>query len=150
MVTLWLNTLFPISLPSKSTPANLLQLLLGNCRENKCTACLFIYQMCHQNGVSHILIFFSFRNRREDKDAVEFECDSWSDDSCGSDNLSSRSLSNSSSKAWDSFSLDSCCDQVSLSSWPTRDMLGYLYLQYNETSTPSWRVPFTEKVAFYC
>ncbi|XP_027189141.1 uncharacterized protein [Cicer arietinum] len=82
------------------------------------------------------------RNRKEDIDAVEFEFDSSSEDS-GSDNLS-RSLSNDSSKAWDAVSLDSSSDQSG--SWPTRDMLGYLYLQYNETSPPCSRVPFAEKI----
>ncbi|RDX92183.1 hypothetical protein CR513_25722, partial [Mucuna pruriens] len=83
------------------------------------------------------------RIRREDSEEGEFECDSWSEDS-GSDNLS-RSLSNNSSKAWDAVSLDSNCDQPG--SWSTRDVLGDLYLQYNETSPPWQRVPFAEKIA---
>ncbi|KAJ1403980.1 hypothetical protein SESBI_26900 [Sesbania bispinosa] len=81
------------------------------------------------------------RNRREDNDALEFECDSSSEDS-GSDILS-RTISNS-SKAWDAVSLDSSYEQVG--SWPTRDMRGHLYLQYTETSSPYVRVPFYEKI----
>ncbi|KAK7278330.1 hypothetical protein RJT34_23358 [Clitoria ternatea] len=87
--------------------------------------------------------FAASRIRREDSEGAEFEFDSWSEEDSGSDNLS-RSLSNNSSKAWDAISLDSSSDQVS--SWPTRDMLGYLYLQYNENSPPCQRVPFAEKV----
>ncbi|XP_061369449.1 uncharacterized protein LOC133312297 [Gastrolobium bilobum] len=79
---------------------------------------------------------------REDSDRIECECDSSSDDS-GSDYLS-RSSSNSSSKAWDAVSLDSSSDQVG--SCPTRDMLGYLYLEYTETFEPIRRVPFTVKI----
>ncbi|KAK7391826.1 hypothetical protein VNO78_20249 [Psophocarpus tetragonolobus] len=83
------------------------------------------------------------RIRREDSEGVEFESDSWSEDS-ESDKLS-RSMSNNSSKAWDVASLDSSSDQAG--SWTTtKDMIGDLYLQYNETS-PYWqRVPFTEKI----
>ncbi|KAF7813388.1 uncharacterized protein G2W53_034364 [Senna tora] len=82
------------------------------------------------------------RNRREDSDIVEFESDSWSDDS-GSDNIS-QSLSNNSSKGWDAVSEDSSCDHLE-GSWP-RDRLGYLYLQYNEMSSPYWRVPLLDKI----
>ncbi|XP_061342957.1 uncharacterized protein LOC133289101 [Gastrolobium bilobum] len=82
------------------------------------------------------------RNRREDSDGVEFESDSWSDDS-GSDNLS-RSLSNNSSKSWDAVSEDSSCDQEG--SWLTREKLGYLYLHYTEMSSPYSRVPLMEKI----
>ncbi|TKY51997.1 Transducin/WD40 repeat superfamily protein [Spatholobus suberectus] len=82
------------------------------------------------------------RIRREDNEGVEFECDSWSEDS-GSDNLS-RSLSNNSSKAWDVDSLDSSSDQAG--SWQTKDMFDFLYLQYTETSPPCKRVPFAEKI----
>ncbi|XP_027358327.1 uncharacterized protein LOC113867294 isoform X2 [Abrus precatorius] len=82
------------------------------------------------------------RNRREDSDGVEFESDSWSDDS-GSDKLS-RSLSDNSSKAWDAVSEDSSCDQEG--SWPSRDKLGYLYLQYTEMASPYSRVPLMEKI----
>ncbi|XP_045814412.1 uncharacterized protein LOC123907970 [Trifolium pratense] len=84
------------------------------------------------------------RNRKEDIDAAEFEFDSWSEDDSGSSDNLSRSVSNNSSKAWDANSLDSSSDQMG--SWPTRDMLGYLYLQYTETSPPSSRVPFAEKI----
>ncbi|KEH42873.1 hypothetical protein MtrunA17_Chr1g0188731 [Medicago truncatula] len=83
------------------------------------------------------------RNRREDTDAAEFEFESSSEDDSGSDILS-RSVSNNSSKAWDAVSLDSSSDQ--LSPLPTRNMLGYLYLQYTETLSPWLRVPFTEKI----
>ncbi|XP_054781704.1 uncharacterized protein LOC129288911 [Prosopis cineraria] len=82
------------------------------------------------------------RNRREEGDGVEFESDSWSDDS-GSDNLS-QSLSNNSSKSWDAVSEESC-DQDG--SWPRRDRLGYHYLQYTEMSSPYQRVPLVEKIA---
>ncbi|XP_054788001.1 uncharacterized protein LOC129293902 isoform X1 [Prosopis cineraria] len=81
------------------------------------------------------------RVRREDTEIVEFESDSWSDDS-GSDNIS-RSLSNNSSKSWDAVSEDSNCDHEG--SWP-RDGLGYLYLQYTEMSPPYWRVPLMDKI----
>jgi hypothetical protein len=90
---------------------------------------------------------FPSRNRREDIDAAEFEFESSSEDDSGSDILS-RSVSNNSSKAWDAVSLDSSSDQ--LSPLPTRDMLGYLYLQYTETAQPWLRVPFAEKVDFNC
>lgn len=86
-------------------------------------------------------------NRREDSDGIEFESDSWSEDS-GSDNLS-RSLSNNSSKAWeDAVSEDSSCDQEG--SWLRDNKLGYLYLQYTEMASPYSRVPLAEKVFFYC
>lgn len=81
------------------------------------------------------------RNRREDSEGVEFESDSWSEDS-GSDNLS-RSLSNNSSKAWDAVSEDSSYDQEG--SWP-RDKLGYLYLHYTEMASPYSRVPLVEMI----
>ncbi|KAL2967619.1 hypothetical protein AAZX31_16G185900 [Glycine max] len=83
------------------------------------------------------------RNRREDSDGIEFESDSWSEDS-GSDNLS-RSLSNNSSKAWeDAVSEDSSCDQEG--SWLRDNKLGYLYLQYTEMASPYSRVPLAEKI----
>ncbi|ESW24495.1 hypothetical protein PHAVU_004G135500 [Phaseolus vulgaris] len=83
------------------------------------------------------------RNRREDCDGVEFESDSWSEDS-SSDNLS-RSLSNNSSKAWeDAVSEDSCCEQEG--SWLRDNKLGYLYLQYTEMASPYSRVPLAEKI----
>ncbi|KAG2384974.1 uncharacterized protein HKW66_Vig0120660 [Vigna angularis] len=83
------------------------------------------------------------RNRREDSDGVEFESDSWSEDS-SSDNLS-RSLSNNSSKSWeDAVSEDSCCDQEG--SWLRDNKLGYLYLQYTEMASPYSRVPLAEKI----
>ncbi|RYQ91501.1 uncharacterized protein LOC107619456 isoform X2 [Arachis ipaensis] len=80
------------------------------------------------------------RGRREDN-VVELECDCWSDDS--SDKLS-RSLSNNSSESWDANSFNSSSDQVG--SWPTRDMLGYLYLEYMEKSSPYNRLPLADKV----
>ncbi|KAJ4713724.1 Protein of unknown function (DUF789) [Melia azedarach] len=82
------------------------------------------------------------RTPREDTDAVEFESDSWSDDS-GSDKLS-RSLSNNSSRAWDAVSEDSSLEQEG--SWPTTNKLGNLYFQYFEMSSPYWRVPLSDKV----
>lgn len=81
------------------------------------------------------------RIRREDSDGVEFESDSWSEDS-GSDKLS-RSLSNNSSKGWDAASEDSSSDQEG--SWQ-RDKHGYLYLQYTEMASPYSRVPLVEKI----
>ncbi|MED6109822.1 hypothetical protein PIB30_037130 [Stylosanthes scabra] len=81
------------------------------------------------------------RGRREDSEVVEFECDSWSDDS--SDKLS-RSLSNNSSESWDSNSFNSSSDQEV--SWPTRDMIGYLYFEYTEKCLPYNRLPFTDKI----
>ncbi|KAL1294489.1 uncharacterized protein [Arachis hypogaea] len=80
------------------------------------------------------------RGRREDN-VVELECDCWSDDS--SDKLS-RSLSNNSSESWDANSFNSSSDQVG--SWPTRDMLGYLYLEYMEKSSPYNRLPLADKI----
>lgn len=86
-------------------------------------------------------------NRREDSDGVEFESDSWSEDS-SSDNLS-RSLSNNSSKSWeDAVSEDSCCDQEG--SWLRDNKLGHLYLQYTEMASPYSRVPLAEKVSLFC
>ncbi|GMY12753.1 hypothetical protein FCV25MIE_07992 [Fagus crenata] len=82
------------------------------------------------------------RTCKEDSDVVEFESDSWSDDS-GSDNLS-RSLSNNSSRGWDAVSEDSSFDQEG--SWPRRDRLGCLYLQYIEMASPYWRVPLMDKI----
>lgn len=76
---------------------------------------------------------------------AEFESDSWSDDS-GSDNLS-RSLSNYSSKAWDAVSEDSSLEQEG--SLAMKDRLGCLYLQYIETASPYWRVPFSVKAFFF-
>lgn len=90
-------------------------------------------------------IFSSCRNRKEDSDVVEFENDSWSDDS-GSDNLST-ALSNNSSKAWDAVSEDSSLDQEGSS--PMRDRLGCLYLQYIEMASPYWRVPLMDKVLLF-
>lgn len=86
--------------------------------------------------------FYQCRTPREDTDAVEFESDSWSDDS-GSDKLS-RSLSNNSSRAWDAVSEDSSLEQEG--SWPTTNKLGNLYFQYFEMSSPYWRVPLSDKV----
>lgn len=76
---------------------------------------------------------------------VEFESDSWSEDS-GSDKLS-RSLSNNSSRTWDATSEDSSLEQDG--SWPITNKLGHLYFQYFETASPYWRVPLTEKVALF-
>jgi hypothetical protein len=98
--------------------------------------------------LSKLFSLFDSRNRKEDNDATEFESDSWSEDDSGSSDILSRSVSNNSSKAWDAASLGSSSDQLSPS--PNRDMLGYLYLQYTETSPPSSRVPFSEKVDFNC
>ncbi|GKV13876.1 hypothetical protein SLEP1_g24838 [Rubroshorea leprosula] len=79
---------------------------------------------------------------RQDNDAVEFESDSWSDDSM-SDKLS-RSLSNNSSRTWDATSDDSNSYQDGL--WPLKDKFGYRYLQYFEMSSPYWRVPLVDKI----
>ncbi|XP_077247204.1 uncharacterized protein LOC143886913 [Tasmannia lanceolata] len=86
--------------------------------------------------------FATFRNLREERDAAEFESDSWSDDS-ESDKLS-RSLSNNSSRAWDATSEDSSFEQEG--SWPMRDRLGYVYFQYFEGSAPYGRIPLMDKI----
>jgi hypothetical protein len=104
----------------------------------------FLLVMILGNEIDHA-IFSSCRNRKEDSDVVEFENDSWSDDS-GSDNLST-CLSNNSSKAWDAVSEDSCLDQEG--SWPMRDRLGSLYLQYIEMASPYWRVPLMDKALLF-
>lgn len=69
---------------------------------------------------------------------LEVEIDSWSDDSGCSDKLSR------SSKIWDNSSLDSVLDQ----GMPSQmiDMFGHIYLEYFESSSPSWRVPMMDKV----
>lgn len=69
----------------------------------------------------------------------EFEIESWSDDS-DSEKLSS-SLSNNSSKGWDTTSADS-----SESLWSVTDRLGSLYFQYFDTCSPYFRIPLFEKV----
>lgn len=142
---MWFNTMFHIYLLSKSTPTNLLQLL------GMVMSYLYIiivlrnqvyspktYQSCFS-------ILSNYRNRREDNDGVEFESDSWSDDS-GSDNLS-RSLSNDSSKSWDAISEESSSDQEG--SCQTKDKLGNLYLSYTEMSSPYHRVPLALKVLIF-
>lgn len=103
---------------------------------------------CIAVHVSYICSNSLCRNRRYDSDMAECESDSWSDDSW-SDNMS-RSLSNNSSRTWDAVSEDSSFDQEG--SWPLREKLGYLSLQYMETSSPYWRVPFMDKVKslVYC
>ncbi|KAJ6369371.1 hypothetical protein OIU76_027747 [Salix suchowensis] len=83
------------------------------------------------------------RNSREYNDVVHFESDCWSDDSM-SDHKLSRSLSNNSSKTWDTISEDSSVDHEG--SLSMRDKLGYLHFQYFEISSPYWRVPLMEKV----
>jgi hypothetical protein len=62
-----------------------------------------------------------------------------------SDKLS-RSLSNNSSKTWDTISEDSSFDHEG--SLSMRDKLGSLSFQYFEISSPYWRVPLLEKVTF--
>ncbi|TXG51796.1 hypothetical protein EZV62_024320 [Acer yangbiense] len=79
---------------------------------------------------------------RNPREVIEFESDSWSDDS-GSDKLS-RSLSNNSSRTWDAISEDSGSEQDGLS--PTTNKLGYIYFNYFEMSSPYWRVPLTQKI----
>ncbi|KAJ9172512.1 hypothetical protein P3X46_015742 [Hevea brasiliensis] len=81
-------------------------------------------------------------NPRVYTDAVEFESDSWSDDST-SDKLS-RSLSNNSNRTWDTISEDLGFDHEG--SLLAKDRFGYLYLQYFEISSPCWRVPLMEKI----
>lgn len=85
------------------------------------------------------------RIRKEDTEGVEFEYDYSSEDS-GSDDLS-RSLSNNSSKGWDAVSSDSNSSFDHAGSWPTKDTLDYLYLQYTEHSPPHRRVPLFEKIS---
>ncbi|KAG5220394.1 Transducin/WD40 repeat superfamily protein [Salix suchowensis] len=82
------------------------------------------------------------RSSREHNDVVELESDSWSDDST-SDKLS-RSLSNNSSKTWDTISEDSSVDHEG--SLSMREKLGYRSFQYFEMSSPYWRVPLLEKI----
>ncbi|KAK3035780.1 hypothetical protein RJ639_033509 [Escallonia herrerae] len=82
------------------------------------------------------------RNPRYDTDPVEFEVDSWSDDS-ESDKLS-RSLSNNSSKAWDATSADSSIDHEG--ALPMKDRLGNLYFEYYDTCSPYWRIPLVDKI----
>ncbi|OAY57715.1 uncharacterized protein LOC110609332 [Manihot esculenta] len=86
----------------------------------------------------------AFRNLNpgEHIDAVEFESDSWSDDSTN-DKLS-RSLSNNSSQTWETSSEDLSVDHEG--SLLTMERFGYLYLQYFETSSPCWRIPLIEKI----
>ncbi|KAJ4844485.1 hypothetical protein Tsubulata_006321 [Turnera subulata] len=84
----------------------------------------------------------SRNNGRECNSVAEMESDSWSDESM-SDTLS-RSLSNNSSRTWDTISEDSSVDHEGCS--PTRDKLGCLYMQYFEMSLPCWRVPLMEKI----
>nr|DAD32715.1 TPA_asm: hypothetical protein HUJ06_011566 [Nelumbo nucifera] len=86
--------------------------------------------------------FNSLRNPREECEVVEFESDSWSEDS-ESDKLS-RSLSNNSSRTWDAVSEDSNFDQEG--SWPMKDRLGSLYFQYFERLPPFLRVPVVYKI----
>lgn len=94
-----------------------------------------------------LICFSSCRNLNpgEHIDAVEFESDSWSDDSTN-DKLS-RSLSNNSSQTWETSSEDLSVDHEG--SLLTMERFGYLYLQYFETSSPCWRVPLIEKVNFF-
>ncbi|KAK2986567.1 hypothetical protein RJ640_011551 [Escallonia rubra] len=85
---------------------------------------------------------FSYKNPRYDTDPVEFEVDSWSDDS-GSDKLS-RSLSNNSSKAWDATPADSSIDHEG--ALPMKDRLGNLYFEYYDTCSPYWRILLMDKI----
>ncbi|KAK2979162.1 hypothetical protein RJ640_029775 [Escallonia rubra] len=82
------------------------------------------------------------RNPRYDTDPVEFEVDSWSDDS-ESDKLS-RSLSNNSSKAWDATSADSSIDHEG--ALPLKDLIGNLYFEYYDTCSPNWRILLMDKI----
>jgi len=141
MVRLWLSTMFHTYLPSKSTATSLLQ-HLGMWETTRPSVYMLNMSKKWCNWFSSF-VFCS--NRREDIDGVEFESDSWSEDS-SSDNLS-RSLSNNSSKSWEDVSEDSCCDQEG--SWLRDNKLGYLYLQYTEMASPYSRVPLAEKV-FFC
>ncbi|KAG7019872.1 hypothetical protein SDJN02_18837, partial [Cucurbita argyrosperma subsp. argyrosperma] len=86
--------------------------------------------------------YVPYLSRRYDSDMAECESDSWSDDSWS--DILSRSLSNNSSRTWDAVSEDSIFDQEG--SWPLREKLGYLSLQYMEMSSPYWRVPFMDKI----
>ncbi|RVW69541.1 hypothetical protein CK203_062820 [Vitis vinifera] len=82
------------------------------------------------------------RTPKEDSDTADPESDCWSDDS-ENDKLS-RSLSNNSSKTWDTISDDLSSDpEGSLS---MKNHLGYLYLQHNEMSSPCWRIPLMDKI----
>lgn len=92
----------------------------------------------------NVLEFFLYSVKSEVSSSrtMEFESDSWSDDS-GSDKLS-RSLSNSSSKAWDNISEDLSLDQVV--SFHMRERFGHVYLEYFESRSPNWRVPMMDQV----
>lgn len=82
------------------------------------------------------------RNGRELDGTVEMDGESASDDG-GSGQLS-RSLSKDSSNTWDSVSEDSSLDQRG--SWSYSDRFGDIYLEYFETSSMNWRMPFSNKV----
>lgn len=149
VVKLLCNTMFHIFPPFRYALTN--QLLLQGmgtislyALSTKFILLVFLLVMILGNEIDQA-IFSSCRNRKEDSDVVEFENDSWSDDS-GSDNLST-CLSNNSSKAWDAVSEDSCLDQEG--SWPMRDRLGSLYLQYVEMASPYWRVPLMDKALLF-
>lgn len=88
--------------------------------------------------------FSSCRNSREYSDAVEFESDLWSDDGTYDDKLS-RSMSNNSTKTWDTMS-DEDSGFEHDSSLPVKDKLGHLYMQYFELCSPYWRLPLSTKV----
>lgn len=82
------------------------------------------------------------RTGRESNGVAEMESDSWCDESMS--DTSWRSLSNTSSKTWDTISEDSSLDHEGCS--PTKDKLGCLYFQYFETSVPCRRVPLMKKI----
>lgn len=149
VVKLLCNTMFHIFPPFIYTLTNQLPLqgmgtmsFYALC--TKSILLVFLLVMILGNEIEQA-IFSSCRNRKEDSDVVEFENDSWSDDS-GSDNLST-SLSNNSSKAWDAVSEDSSLDQEG--SWPMKDRLGCPYLQYIEMASPYWRVPLMDKALLF-
>ncbi|KAM7475241.1 hypothetical protein LguiB_022484 [Lonicera macranthoides] len=81
----------------------------------------------------------SYATSKDESGVVDLEIESWSDDS-DSEKLS-RSLSNNSSKGWDTASADS-----SESLWTVTDRLGSLYFQYFDTCSPYFRIPLFEKI----
>lgn len=97
----------------------------------------------------HFVLLLRCRSPKEDTDSTaDLESDCWSTTDDSEHEILSRSLSNNSSKTWDTISDDSSSDPGS--SLPTKNNhLGYLYLQYNEICSPHWRIPLMDKVALY-
>lgn len=84
----------------------------------------------------------TLRNPSDDIGEMEFEFESSSND--GENDKLSRTLSNNSSKAWDSTSADSSIDHEGL--WSMRDYHGGLYFEYYATCSPYCRIPLMDKI----